>query len=128
MEVKSRGNNIIIRVIFIVILIFIGFIITNLIVDGLRNARVNILVAPYGATVKIDGKEVNGSTRFYPKKNVEDEISKYGFLPKKINIDLCFYVLYTYFRGHTKKKPLIAVTIRGWHITYIPARSTNHAT
>lgn len=88
MEVKSRDNNIIIRVIFIVILIFIGFIITNLIVDGLRNARVNILVAPYGATVKIDGKEINGSTRFYPKNNVEVEISKDGFLPKKINIDL----------------------------------------
>ena len=54
---------------------------------------------------------------------------KYVFMLKykKINIDLCFYVLYTYFRGNTKKKPPIAVTIRGWHITYIPARSTNHA-
>ena len=88
MEVKSRGNNIIIRVVFVVILIFMGFIITNLVIDGLRNARVNILVAPYGAKVKIDGKEVNGSTRFYPKKNVEVEISKDGFLSKKINIDL----------------------------------------
>ena len=45
-----------------------------------------------------------------------------------IFIDLCFYVLYNLYRGNTKKKPLIAVTIRGWHITYIPARSTNHAT
>ena len=45
-----------------------------------------------------------------------------------IFIDLCFYVLYNLSRGNTKKKPLIAVTIRGWHITYIPARSTNHAT
>lgn len=44
-----------------------------------------------------------------------------------IFIDLCFYVLYNLSRGNTKKKPLIAVTIRGWHITYIPARSTNHA-
>lgn len=88
MEVRSSVNKKIVRISAILIFLVLLFIIFNLIIDGLRNARVNILVAPYGAKVKIDGVEVDGSTRFYPKKNVEVEISKDGFLSKKINIDL----------------------------------------
>ena len=88
MEVRSSVNKKIVRISAILIFLVLLFIIFNLIIDGLRNARVNILVAPYGAKVKIDGVEVDGSTRFYPKRDVEVEISKDGFASKKMKVDL----------------------------------------
>lgn len=88
MEVRSSVNKKIVAISAILIFIVLIFIVFNLVIDGLRNARVNILVAPYGAKVKIDGVDVNGSSRFYPKRDVEVEISKDGFTSKKMKVDL----------------------------------------
>ena len=57
--------------------------------DALKNARVSILLTPYkGAIATIDGKPYNsGYYRFYPKKNVQVEISAPGFKTKTVTVD-----------------------------------------
>ena len=78
-----------IKLLSIVALIIVLLIIGSIyIVDLLRNARVNILIAPINTEVKIDGKKVEGSTRFYPKSNVLVELSKNGFKKKEFYVDL----------------------------------------
>lgn len=76
------------KILLVTLSVAVFAIVTLLIADILKNARVNILVAPIDVEVKIDGKKVNGSTRFYPKEHVLVELSKEGFEKKEFYIDL----------------------------------------
>ena len=70
-----------------------------IILDKLKNARLNILVAPIDATVKINGKEYSpGSHRLFPGK-VTVEITKDGFEERSVELELTSNhteTLYTY--------------------------------
>lgn len=84
MDMVKNIKKYILGLLIIVTLFLVGMFV----LDNLKNARVNVLVAPIGATVKIDGKEIKGSTRFYPKEHVLVELSKEGFKKKEFYIDL----------------------------------------
>lgn len=81
----SKNYKKILSVIFLVVFLVGGGI---FLADFLRNAELNILVAPIDAEILIDGKSFsNGTYRFYPGK-VSVEIRKTGLISKKMEINL----------------------------------------
>lgn len=69
----------------VAILVTIGVVIYNI----MKSAELSIMVAPSTAVVKIDGKEyTNGQYRFFPKSNVEVEISSPDYQTQTLTIDL----------------------------------------
>jgi len=87
MEVEKKLNKNKIFI-FMILLLFILIVGSIFLMDRFKNAYLNVLVAPYGSLIKVDGKVINGSERFFPKQNVDVEISKEGFISKKIKINL----------------------------------------
>ncbi len=82
---KISYKTVAILVAIVAILAIIGTVAYNL----LKSAELSILVAPSTATVKINGKAyTNGQHKFFPKDNVEVEISSPGYQAQTTTIDL----------------------------------------